>query len=47
MKSKELARQEVMALEAKLQAMGESEKKLKAKVRELEQTSDDFERFER
>jgi len=46
-KSKDLSRQEVNALEGKLTQLGDNEKKLKAKVRELEQTSDDFERFER
>jgi chromosome segregation ATPase len=46
-KAKDLARQEVITLEGKVSQLSENEKKLKAKIRELEQTTDDFERFER
>jgi len=46
-KSKEMSRQDVITLEAKVAALTDAEKKLKARIRELEQTNDDFERMER
>ena len=47
MKTKDQARTEISELEQKLEKSKQSEEFLKNKIRELEQTNDDFERNER
>lgn len=47
MKTKDQARTEISELEQKVEKSKQSEEFLKNKIRELEQTNDDFERNER